>query len=220
MASEKSFSLLSLLVLVLVVHSHINIKQCSAAASISKSPEAEALLKWKGSLFRSQALNSWSLNVSPCNWTGITCNGAKEKVVEINLRSCGLQGWENGSGESQSQLRFLLWRFASSVFSAPKQGNVPIDTSSFSSFSETAFLHTSCKRQLQECVYFTTGHKVHSGSPFNRMGRVIVAAIRKWRVTFPNDPNSFMNWTWSILPRSQSGQGSKGSVPGFLTKLL
>ncbi|RWR96560.1 MDIS1-interacting receptor like kinase 2-like protein [Cinnamomum micranthum f. kanehirae] len=92
MASEKSFSLLSLLVLVLVVYSLIIINQCSVAATISKSPEAEALLKWKGSLFQSQALNSWSLNVSPCNWTGITCNGAKEKVVEINLPSCGLQG--------------------------------------------------------------------------------------------------------------------------------
>lgn len=31
-------------------------------------------------------------------------------------------------------------------------------------------------------------HKVPSGSPFNRMGRVIVAAIRKWRVPLPNDP--------------------------------
>ncbi|RWR96565.1 LOW QUALITY PROTEIN: MDIS1-interacting receptor like kinase 2-like protein [Cinnamomum micranthum f. kanehirae] len=92
MAPEKSFSLHSLLVLVLVVYSLIIINQCSVAAIISKSPEAEALLKWKGSLFQSQALNSWSLNVSPCNWTGITCNGAKEKVVEINLPSCGLQG--------------------------------------------------------------------------------------------------------------------------------
>ncbi|RWR96558.1 putative Leucine-rich repeat receptor-like protein kinase family protein [Cinnamomum micranthum f. kanehirae] len=90
MASEKSFSLLSLLVLVLVGYSHIN--QCSVVATMSKSPEAEALLKWKGSLFQSQALNSWSLNVSPCNWTGITCNGAEEKVAEINLPNCGLQG--------------------------------------------------------------------------------------------------------------------------------
>ncbi|KAF5465887.1 hypothetical protein F2P56_015852 [Juglans regia] len=31
-------------------------------------------------------------------------------------------------------------------------------------------------------------HKVPSGSPFTRMARVIVAAIRKWRVHIPNDP--------------------------------
>lgn len=30
-------------------------------------------------------------------------------------------------------------------------------------------------------------HKVPTGSPFTRMSRVIVAAIRKWRVTIPND---------------------------------
>ncbi|KAF3953374.1 hypothetical protein CMV_021174 [Castanea mollissima] len=30
-------------------------------------------------------------------------------------------------------------------------------------------------------------HKVPTGSPFTRMSRVVVAAIRKWRVTIPND---------------------------------
>nr|POE46593.1 protein nrt1/ ptr family 5.2 [Quercus suber] len=30
-------------------------------------------------------------------------------------------------------------------------------------------------------------HKLPTGSPFTRMSRVIVAAIRKWRVTIPND---------------------------------
>ncbi|KAM5553278.1 protein NRT1/ PTR FAMILY 5.2-like [Rosa sericea] len=31
-------------------------------------------------------------------------------------------------------------------------------------------------------------HKVPSGSPFTRMAKVIVAAIRKWKVTLPSDP--------------------------------
>ncbi|KAI8010672.1 Protein NRT1/ PTR FAMILY 5.2 [Camellia lanceoleosa] len=31
-------------------------------------------------------------------------------------------------------------------------------------------------------------HKVPTGSPFTRMGRVIVAALRKWRVPIPSDP--------------------------------
>lgn len=33
-------------------------------------------------------------------------------------------------------------------------------------------------------------HKLPSGSPFTRMAKVFVAAIRKWRVQFPNDPNA------------------------------
>ncbi|XP_061994058.1 protein NRT1/ PTR FAMILY 5.2-like [Rosa rugosa] len=31
-------------------------------------------------------------------------------------------------------------------------------------------------------------HKVPSGSPFTRMAKVIVAAVRKWKVTLPSDP--------------------------------
>ena len=31
-------------------------------------------------------------------------------------------------------------------------------------------------------------HKVPTGSPFTRMARVIVAALRKWKVPIPNDP--------------------------------
>ncbi|PRQ36719.1 putative proton-dependent oligopeptide transporter family, major facilitator superfamily [Rosa chinensis] len=34
-------------------------------------------------------------------------------------------------------------------------------------------------------------HKVPSGSPFTRMARVIVAALRKWKVTLPSDPKEF-----------------------------
>ncbi|KAH7843973.1 hypothetical protein Vadar_023020 [Vaccinium darrowii] len=34
-------------------------------------------------------------------------------------------------------------------------------------------------------------HKVPSGSPFTRMARVIVAALRKWRVPVPTDPKEF-----------------------------
>lgn len=34
-------------------------------------------------------------------------------------------------------------------------------------------------------------HKVPTGSPFTRMAKVIVAAIRKWNVPLPNDPKEF-----------------------------
>ncbi|KAJ8639109.1 hypothetical protein MRB53_015803 [Persea americana] len=89
MATDKSFSqLLSLLVLLLS-------GKCNAAATKYELQEAEALVKWKGSLLQSEALHSWSLpavNGSPCNWTGITCNDGG-KVTEINLSNCSLQGF-------------------------------------------------------------------------------------------------------------------------------
>ncbi|XXG61813.1 hypothetical protein AAC387_Pa05g0328 [Persea americana] len=88
MATDKSFSqLLSLLVLLLS-------GKCNAAATKYELQEAEALVKWKGSLLQSEALHSWSLpavNGSPCNWTGIKCNDGG-KVTEINLSNCSLQG--------------------------------------------------------------------------------------------------------------------------------
>lgn len=34
-------------------------------------------------------------------------------------------------------------------------------------------------------------HRVPAGSPFTRMAKVIVAALRKWRVPIPNDPKEF-----------------------------
>ncbi|RWR97665.1 MDIS1-interacting receptor like kinase 2-like protein [Cinnamomum micranthum f. kanehirae] len=93
MATEKSFSLLvSFLVLVLLFDSLSG--KCNAAATKHELQEAEALVKWKGSLLQSEALHSWSLptvNGSPCNWTGITCNDGG-KVTEINLSNCSLQG--------------------------------------------------------------------------------------------------------------------------------
>ncbi|RWR97274.1 MDIS1-interacting receptor like kinase 2-like protein [Cinnamomum micranthum f. kanehirae] len=93
MATEKSFSLLlCFLVLVLLFDSLSG--KCNAAATKYELQEAEALVKWKGSLLQSEALHSWSLptvNGSPCNWTGITCNDGG-KVTEINLSNCSLQG--------------------------------------------------------------------------------------------------------------------------------
>ncbi|RWR97663.1 MDIS1-interacting receptor like kinase 2-like protein [Cinnamomum micranthum f. kanehirae] len=92
MATEKSFSLL-LPFLVLVLFDSLSGK-CNAAATKYELQEAEALVKWKGSLLQSEAIHSWSLptvNGSPCNWTGITCNDGG-KVTEINLSNCSLQG--------------------------------------------------------------------------------------------------------------------------------
>ncbi|XXG61815.1 hypothetical protein AAC387_Pa05g0329 [Persea americana] len=92
MATEKYFSLL-LFFLVMILSDFLSGK-CNTLAMESKLQEAEALLKWKGSLLESEALRSWSLpavNGSPCNWTGITCNEDR-KVTRINLCNCSLLG--------------------------------------------------------------------------------------------------------------------------------
>ncbi|KAJ8639114.1 hypothetical protein MRB53_015808 [Persea americana] len=93
MATMKSFSLL-LSLLVLILFDSLS-GECIAAAATSNMQEAEALLKWKSSLDGNEAIQSWSLiptiNGSPCNWTGITCNG-RGKVTKINLSNCSLQG--------------------------------------------------------------------------------------------------------------------------------
>ncbi|KAJ8639127.1 hypothetical protein MRB53_015821 [Persea americana] len=96
MASERStiFSLLISL-LVLMLSTSFSGKCGAASMKYELQDEAEALLKWKGSLLQSEALlHSWSLptaNGSPCNWTGITCND-DGKVKEINLSNCSMHG--------------------------------------------------------------------------------------------------------------------------------
>ncbi|XP_058083718.1 MDIS1-interacting receptor like kinase 2-like isoform X2 [Magnolia sinica] len=71
----------------------------ATAAPSSALSEVEALMKWKASLSAAQALHSWSLPsansttniISPCNWTGISCN-ILGSVTRISLPSLGLQG--------------------------------------------------------------------------------------------------------------------------------
>ncbi|XP_077233748.1 uncharacterized protein LOC143876030 [Tasmannia lanceolata] len=83
---RSPLSLVLLLVLCLLV---------SYNALSSESVEADALLRWKGSLLKKGPLLSWSLsngtNISHCKWVGITCNHGAS-VTEINLSNAGLQG--------------------------------------------------------------------------------------------------------------------------------
>nr|CAD1844193.1 unnamed protein product [Ananas comosus var. bracteatus] len=58
--------------------------------------EAEALLKWKASLYEPQSLSSWSLSnnasAAPCRWAGVRCDAAGESVVELSLPNSNLNG--------------------------------------------------------------------------------------------------------------------------------
>ena len=46
-------------------------------------------------------------------------------------------------------------------------------------------------------------HRVPTGSPFSRMTRVIVAALRKWKVSVPNDPKDL----YELHPQEYSKKG-------------
>ncbi|XP_058082073.1 MDIS1-interacting receptor like kinase 2-like [Magnolia sinica] len=97
MAIHKSLSLVFLLFFLPFLSFHVT-SFATAAPSFALS-EVEALMKWKASLSAVQALHSWSLTsansttnaISPCNWTGISCNSLGS-VTEIRLPSVGLQG--------------------------------------------------------------------------------------------------------------------------------
>ncbi|XP_058083839.1 MDIS1-interacting receptor like kinase 2-like [Magnolia sinica] len=96
MAIHKSLPFAFLLIL-LAFLSFQAISFATAAPSITLS-EVKALMKWKASLSASQALHSWSLPsansttniISPCNWTGISCN-ILGSVTRISLPSVGLE---------------------------------------------------------------------------------------------------------------------------------
>ncbi|KAA8548859.1 hypothetical protein F0562_000543 [Nyssa sinensis] len=61
-------------------------------------------------------------------------------------------------------------------------------------------------------------HRVPAGSPFTRMGRVIVAALRKWRVPIPSDPKEF--YELDLEEYSKKGKFRIDSTPTlrFLNK--
>ncbi|CAE6219531.1 unnamed protein product [Arabidopsis arenosa] len=54
----------------------------------------EALISFRSQLSRSpQTLSfSWDQNISPCNWTGVSCNTRNRRVTSINLSGQGLTG--------------------------------------------------------------------------------------------------------------------------------
>ncbi|XP_058093861.1 MDIS1-interacting receptor like kinase 2-like isoform X2 [Magnolia sinica] len=98
MAIHTSLSPAFLPVLLSFIFSHPT-SFTAAAPPSSLLSEAEALLKWKASLSPAQSLLSWSLTasnattntISPCNWSGISCNSLGS-VTEISLPTAGLQG--------------------------------------------------------------------------------------------------------------------------------
>ncbi|XP_058082404.1 MDIS1-interacting receptor like kinase 2-like [Magnolia sinica] len=97
MAIHKSFPFAFLLFLL----PFLSFQAISFATASPSSTllEVEALMKWKASLSAAQALHSWSLPsansttniISPCNWTGISCN-ILGSVTRISLPSVGLEG--------------------------------------------------------------------------------------------------------------------------------
>ncbi|XP_058082408.1 MDIS1-interacting receptor like kinase 2-like [Magnolia sinica] len=97
MAIHKSLPFAFLLILLAFLS--FQVISFATAAPSSTLSEVEALMKWKASLLAAQALHSWSLPstnsttniISPCNWTGISCN-ILGSVTRISLPSVGLQG--------------------------------------------------------------------------------------------------------------------------------
>ncbi|XP_058082403.1 MDIS1-interacting receptor like kinase 2-like [Magnolia sinica] len=92
MAIHKSLPFNFLLILL----AFLSFQAISPSSTLS---EVEALMKWKASLLAAEALHSWSLPsansttniISPCNWTGISCNILRS-VTGISLPSLGLEG--------------------------------------------------------------------------------------------------------------------------------
>jgi dipeptide/tripeptide permease len=61
-------------------------------------------------------------------------------------------------------------------------------------------------------------HKVPTGSPFTRMARVLVAAIRKWRVPIPNDPKEL--YELDLEEYAKKGKYRIDSTPTMRSVLL
>ncbi|KAK8649033.1 hypothetical protein V6N13_129771 [Hibiscus sabdariffa] len=73
--------------------------------------DKEALLSFKSQITTSGPLNplsQWEPNLSPCNWTGVVCNGRRTRVVALNLSGLHLQGSISPHIGNLSFLRSLL----------------------------------------------------------------------------------------------------------------
>ncbi|XP_073111464.1 protein NRT1/ PTR FAMILY 5.2 isoform X1 [Elaeis guineensis] len=61
-------------------------------------------------------------------------------------------------------------------------------------------------------------HKVPQGSPFTRMARVIVAALRKWRLPIPNDPKELYELDLEVYTRKGKFRIDSTNTIRFLNK--
>ncbi|XP_072963729.1 uncharacterized protein [Typha angustifolia] len=69
----------------------------SGAKLASLDSQGRALLHWRTSLKSHEAITSWNLTISPCNWTGIKCSsamhhGGRSIITAISLSQMGLVG--------------------------------------------------------------------------------------------------------------------------------
>lgn len=67
---------------------------CAEAANKNISTDKEALISFRSGLKLKSPnpLLAWDYGSSPCNWTGVICNKIDQRVVGLNLSSCGLKG--------------------------------------------------------------------------------------------------------------------------------
>ncbi|XXG61838.1 hypothetical protein AAC387_Pa05g0343 [Persea americana] len=203
MASERS-KIFSLVISLLVLMSFNSLSgKCDAAAmKYELQDEAEALLKWKGSLLQSEELlHSWSLpavNGSPCSWTGITCND-DGKVKEINLSNCSLQGKLDPL--SFSSLPNLV-RLDLSINAL--SGNIP---SQIGASSHLVFLDLSTN-QLSGSLPLS----------LTNLTRISVLNISDNTLGGEISPLLFVNWT-SLSHLQLDGNHLSGQIPSEIGRL-
>ncbi|KAJ3669834.1 hypothetical protein LUZ60_010158 [Juncus effusus] len=69
------------------------------AQTTSLTSQSKTLLRWKSTLENQNSLQSWNIDASPCNWTGITCRTTKrhsQVITKISLPDMGLVGTLDG----------------------------------------------------------------------------------------------------------------------------
>lgn len=80
-----------------------------SSAPLSILTDKEALLSFKSLINTdpSNTLSSWDKNSSPCNWTGVSCNEIKGRVIGLDLSGIDLKGTISPQIGNLSFLHFL-----------------------------------------------------------------------------------------------------------------
>ncbi|KAG8390937.1 hypothetical protein BUALT_Bualt01G0135500 [Buddleja alternifolia] len=190
---------------------------------LSIDTDKDALISFKSQIsteFPNNPLSSWGQNLSPCNWTGVSCNS--ERVVAVDLSGLGLTGSISPSLGNLSFLRSLELQNNQLIGKLPHQiGNLFRLRSLNLSFNRIEGVIPSKISRCKELRFFDLMQNRISGNiPQEISNLTHLQVLNLARNQLSGDFPSFLNNISSLVDLNLGTNNLGGPIPSDLARLV